>query len=172
MLGPQCVPRHLEKRKKSLNLCKTVIYAPFDNETVTLAERPGRSFATSGWPASKRRRNGTRWTIFVKLPTRGSKGSSATRNLGGAIGIAVVNTWLTDFARIHTANLSAGVGRAPDKARALVEGLTQYAGDWTPDASHALQMAQAELGQIVAAKPPPSPSPTPTGSWLGCSSEP
>jgi DHA2 family multidrug resistance protein len=71
------------------------------------------------------------------------------RNLGGAIGIALVNTWLIDFTRIHTADLSAGLGRAPDKARALVQGLTQYASGWTPDAGRALQMAQSELGRIV-----------------------
>jgi DHA2 family multidrug resistance protein len=71
------------------------------------------------------------------------------RNLGGAIGIALVNTWLIDFSRIHAANLSAGLGRAPDKARELVQGLAQYAGGWTPDASRALEMAKAEFGQIV-----------------------
>ena len=72
------------------------------------------------------------------------------RNLGGAIGIALVNTWLIDFSRSHAANLSAGLGRAPDKARAVVQGLAQYAGTWTPDAGRALDMAKAEFGQIVA----------------------
>jgi len=71
------------------------------------------------------------------------------RNLGGAIGIALVNTWLTDFAKIHAAGLSDGLGRAPQRASAFVQGLAQYAGTWTPDASRALEMAKAEFGQIV-----------------------
>ena len=71
------------------------------------------------------------------------------RNLGGAIGIAVVNTWLGDFTRDHTARLSAAMGESPDRAREMVEGLARMAGAWTPDASYALQMAQAVLGGIV-----------------------
>ncbi len=72
------------------------------------------------------------------------------RNLGGAIGIALVNTWLIDFSRAHAATLSAGLGRAPDHARAVIQGLARYAGGWTPDAGRALGMAKAEFGQIVA----------------------
>ncbi|MEO8113845.1 MAG: DHA2 family efflux MFS transporter permease subunit, partial [Phenylobacterium sp.] len=71
------------------------------------------------------------------------------RNLGGAVGIALVNTWLQDFTRIHTLELSSGLGEAPAKARATLQGLAQYAGGWTPDASRALEMAQAEFGHIV-----------------------
>jgi DHA2 family multidrug resistance protein len=71
------------------------------------------------------------------------------RNLGGAIGIAVVNTWLQDFTRQHTLSLSEGLGAAPGKATAMLQGLAQYAGGWTPDAGRALEMAQAEFGRII-----------------------
>ncbi|MCR5879744.1 DHA2 family efflux MFS transporter permease subunit [Phenylobacterium sp. J367] len=71
------------------------------------------------------------------------------RNLGGAIGIAVVNTWLQDFTRAHTLALSSALGEAPDKAAAMVQGLTQNALAWTPDASRALAIAQAQMGHVV-----------------------
>ena len=58
--------------------------------TVTRAERPGRRRATSGWPGSRRRRTGTRWTILVKLPTPGSKGSSANSD---PVPGAKLSTW-------------------------------------------------------------------------------
>ena len=71
------------------------------------------------------------------------------RNLGGAIGIAVVNTWLIDFTREHAARLSAAMGEHPDRAREALSGLTQMAQGYTSDAAHALSMAQAVMGRIV-----------------------
>jgi DHA2 family multidrug resistance protein len=71
------------------------------------------------------------------------------RNLGGAIGIAVVNTWLGDFTREHAARLSAAMGESPDRAREAIASLAKLAGAWTPDAAYALQMAQAVMGRIV-----------------------
>jgi len=71
------------------------------------------------------------------------------RNLGGAIGIAVVNTWLIDFTRQHAAELSAAMGEQPDRAREAIRGLSQMAQHWTPDGARALQMAEATLGRIV-----------------------
>jgi DHA2 family multidrug resistance protein len=46
------------------------------------------------------------------------------RNLGGAVGIAVVNTWLIDFAHIHAAALMASLGKGSDTAVDLLRGLT------------------------------------------------
>jgi DHA2 family multidrug resistance protein len=71
------------------------------------------------------------------------------RNLGGAVGIAVVNTWLQDNTRLHALRLSEGLAATPAKAAAMLHGLSQYAGQFTPDASRALLMAQAQMGRIV-----------------------
>jgi DHA2 family multidrug resistance protein len=72
------------------------------------------------------------------------------RNLGGAIGIAVANTWLLDFTREHMLRLSEGLGQAPERATAMMQGLAQHASGWTPDAARALAMAQSEMGRIVS----------------------
>src|SRR5215469_14799895 len=40
--------------------------------------------------------------------------NNLTRNLGGAVGIAVVTTWLTDFARRHGAEIAQAIGRGGD----------------------------------------------------------
>jgi DHA2 family multidrug resistance protein len=71
------------------------------------------------------------------------------RNLGGAIGIAVVNTWLIDFTREHVARLSAAMGEQPDRAMETVRQLSQLAQQWTPDAGRALGMAQGVMGRIL-----------------------
>ncbi|WP_309088127.1 DHA2 family efflux MFS transporter permease subunit [Phenylobacterium sp.] len=71
------------------------------------------------------------------------------RNLGGAVGIALVNTWLGDFARIHAASLSAGLGQRPDRATEALQGLARNAQAITADAAHALQIAQAQMGALV-----------------------
>ncbi|WP_293897830.1 DHA2 family efflux MFS transporter permease subunit [Phenylobacterium sp.] len=71
------------------------------------------------------------------------------RNLGGAIGIAVVNTWLIDFTREQSSRLSAAMGESPDHAMGMLQGLAQYAQGWTPDASRAMQMAQGVMGRVV-----------------------
>jgi DHA2 family multidrug resistance protein len=72
------------------------------------------------------------------------------RNLGGAIGIAVVNTWLLDFTREHMLRLSEGLGEAPARATSMIQALAQHASGWTPDAGRALAMAQSEMGRIVS----------------------
>jgi DHA2 family multidrug resistance protein len=71
------------------------------------------------------------------------------RNLGGAVGIAVVNTWLIDFTRDHAARLSAAMGEQPDRALDAMRGLSQMTQQWTPDSARALETAQALLGRIV-----------------------
>lgn len=71
------------------------------------------------------------------------------RNLGGAVGIALANTWLGDYARMHAASLSAGLGERPDRAAEALEGLARNAQAFTADAGHALQIAQAQMGALV-----------------------
>ena len=71
------------------------------------------------------------------------------RNLGGAIGIAVVNTWLGDATRTQVERLGEALGRpgghAPDRiadlARQLSTGLT--------DLPHAALLAQGEFARVV-----------------------
>ncbi len=72
------------------------------------------------------------------------------RNLGGAIGIAVVNTWLQDDARTDAARLGEALGRSGAIAERAVAQLAQRLAAATPDPQQALHQAQALLGQIVA----------------------
>lgn len=71
------------------------------------------------------------------------------RNLGGAIGIAVVNTWLIDFTRVHVASLSAAMGEQPERAAEVARGLGQMALQWTPDPTRAAQIAESLMGRVV-----------------------
>ncbi len=71
------------------------------------------------------------------------------RNLGGAIGIAVVNTWLIDFSREQAARIGAAMGEAPDRGLVALQGLSQLAQGWTSDAGRALSMAESVMGRIV-----------------------
>jgi DHA2 family multidrug resistance protein len=71
------------------------------------------------------------------------------RNLGGAIGIAVVNTWLTDNTRIQVARMGEAMGeqgrRAPDFLAALARQIGQTAGD----SNQALLAAKGQLARLV-----------------------
>lgn len=69
------------------------------------------------------------------------------RNLGGAIGIAVVNSWLQDDTRIAAARLSEALGHSGRAAGELVAGLAARLG---PDGAHDVATAQALFGRIVA----------------------
>src|SRR5262249_37419122 len=71
------------------------------------------------------------------------------RTLGGAIGIAMVNTWLADQTRIHVARFGEGLGqsgaRAPDFVAAVAARISERGGD----VSQALLSAQAEFARFV-----------------------
>ena len=71
------------------------------------------------------------------------------RNLGGAIGIAVVNTWLGDNARLHALRLGETLGEAGRKGGGFVGGLAGYVGQSGGDRAHGLLMAQGELARLV-----------------------
>jgi MFS transporter, DHA2 family, multidrug resistance protein len=72
------------------------------------------------------------------------------RNLGGAIGIATVNTWLGDATRTQALRFGEALGgperAAPDVLAALAARMAAV----TPDPERARQMAQATLGRLVA----------------------
>jgi MFS transporter, DHA2 family, multidrug resistance protein len=71
------------------------------------------------------------------------------RNLGGAIGIAMVNTWLQDNARLHMLRLGEALGVAGRSGSELITNLAAYARGYTPDHAHALLMAQGVAGRLV-----------------------
>jgi DHA2 family multidrug resistance protein len=72
------------------------------------------------------------------------------RNLGGAIGIAVVNTWLQDNSRIQAARMSESLGRAgrhaPDAVAALANRIAAAHGG---DPAQALRAAQGVMARLV-----------------------
>jgi DHA2 family multidrug resistance protein len=72
------------------------------------------------------------------------------RNLGGAIGIAVVNTWLGDQTRIHVARFGETLGEAGRAGEGVIGALAAQFSSLTPDHAHAVMMAQAVLGRVAA----------------------
>lgn len=69
------------------------------------------------------------------------------RNLGGAIGIAVVNTWLADDTRYHVQRFGESLG---GQGTEFLNGLAGQIGRTTGDAGQAMLMAQAEMARVVA----------------------
>jgi DHA2 family multidrug resistance protein len=71
------------------------------------------------------------------------------RNLGGAVGIAVVNTWLADQTRIHVARIGESLGQRGAEAQDFVASLAAQIGRLTPDSVQALAVAKGEFVRIV-----------------------
>ena len=71
------------------------------------------------------------------------------RNLGGAVGIAVVNTWLQDGARTQAARMGESLGEGGRDVPGFVAGLADQIGRTTADSAHALLEAQGELARLV-----------------------
>jgi len=71
------------------------------------------------------------------------------RNLGGAIGIATVNTWLQDNARIQALRFGEALAHSGQTARDLTAGLTRQLLTITPDPDRALLMAQGVLSHVI-----------------------
>jgi DHA2 family multidrug resistance protein len=71
------------------------------------------------------------------------------RNLGGAVGIAVVNTWLADQTRIHTARMGESLGRAGSGAPDYVAGVAARLGDSFGDPAQALLAARGAFAAVV-----------------------
>jgi DHA2 family multidrug resistance protein len=71
------------------------------------------------------------------------------RNLGGAIGIAVVNTWLQDNARREAARLGDALGHQGRVASDTVLELAHRLAAATPDPAQALLLAQKLFGHMV-----------------------
>jgi MFS transporter, DHA2 family, multidrug resistance protein len=71
------------------------------------------------------------------------------RNLGGAVGIALVNTWLQDFTRGHILRLSEAMAASPEQAQNALAGITALISRGLADDDLAGLMARSELGRIV-----------------------
>lgn len=71
------------------------------------------------------------------------------RNLGGAIGIAVVNSWLQDDARIAAERLSEALGHSGRAAGDAVAVLSARMAAVTPDPARASELARATLARMV-----------------------
>ena len=71
------------------------------------------------------------------------------RNLGGAIGIATVNTWLNDAARTQAARFGEALGDAGVNMEDFVAGTASRFSATTADPARALLMAQATVGRII-----------------------
>lgn len=72
------------------------------------------------------------------------------RNLGGAIGIAVVNTWLQDNARTVMARFGEALGHTSQTFNDAVAGMSQRLSGYTSDPAHALSQAQGMLGKAIS----------------------
>jgi DHA2 family multidrug resistance protein len=71
------------------------------------------------------------------------------RNLGGAVGIAVVNTWLADNTRIQALRMGESLGEGAHIAPRFVGDLAGRIGASAGDPAQALLMAQGEFGRLV-----------------------
>jgi DHA2 family multidrug resistance protein len=71
------------------------------------------------------------------------------RNLGGAIGIAVVNTWLQDDARIEATRLGENLAHATQAATDAVTSIAARLAVSSSDPVHAQMMAQKLFGGVV-----------------------
>lgn len=71
------------------------------------------------------------------------------RNLGGAIGIAVVNVWLYDATRTANARFGEALGTQGGPAPDMIRDIAHHFAAVTPDPAQALAMAQATFGRVV-----------------------
>jgi MFS transporter, DHA2 family, multidrug resistance protein len=72
-----------------------------------------------------------------------------SRNMGGAVGIALVNTWLQDMGKTHWLRLSEAMASAPQGASEMMSGMTAIMGQMTADAGQATLMAESMVNRIL-----------------------
>ncbi|KEQ53544.1 DHA2 family efflux MFS transporter permease subunit [Sphingobium chlorophenolicum] len=71
------------------------------------------------------------------------------RNLGGAIGIAVVNTWLQDNSRIAASRIGEAMGHRQQGAQDMVTALATRFSTQFPDPVVATTLAKAQLARLI-----------------------
>jgi len=72
------------------------------------------------------------------------------RNLGGAIGIAVVNTWLQDNTRIQAARMGESLGEPGRHAPDFIAAFASQIGSVAGDPNQALLAAQGQMAALVS----------------------
>jgi len=89
-------------------------------------------------------------TGFTGVELRHASGLfNLMRNLGGAIGIAVVNTWLQDNTRTAMARFGENLGHSAQAFNDAVAGMAQRLAAVSSDSAHALFQAQDLVGQAI-----------------------
>jgi MFS transporter, DHA2 family, multidrug resistance protein len=87
---------------------------------------------------------------FAQVELRYASGLfNLMRNLGGAIGIAVVNTWLADNTRIQAARMGETLGQAGRHAPDVIAQLAARIGQSGGDPAQALLTAQGLMARVV-----------------------
>ena len=87
---------------------------------------------------------------FVGPELRSASGLfNLMRNLGGAVGIALVNVWLTDQSRIHAERLGEAMDVTGRSAGDVVAELARHMERITPDPFQALAMARGEFARVA-----------------------
>jgi len=87
---------------------------------------------------------------FAQVELRYASGLfNLMRNLGGAIGIAVVNTWLADDTRIQAARMGETLGEAGRHAPDLIAQLAARMSQSGGDPAQALLSAQGLMARVV-----------------------
>ncbi len=75
--------------------------------------------------------------------------NNLSRNLGGAIGIALVNTWLLDYARLRGERLWESLAASPGRAAAALIRLEAHFATRLTDPAHQLALAASALRRQV-----------------------
>ncbi len=89
-------------------------------------------------------------TGFEGMELRAASGLfNLMRNLGGAIGIAVVNTWLADTTRITAARYGESLGENARHAPDVVAAVASRIAGGLGDANQALLAARGEFARVV-----------------------
>jgi DHA2 family multidrug resistance protein len=87
---------------------------------------------------------------FEGLELRAASGLfNLMSNLGGAIGIAVVNTWLADTTRIQAARLGEALGEHGRHAPELIAAMAARFSSGMGDTGQAVLAARAEFARVV-----------------------
>ena len=71
------------------------------------------------------------------------------RNLGGAVGIAVVNTWLADDTRIQAARIGETLGEQGRRGADFIAALAARLGQSAGDPNQALLTAQGLIARVI-----------------------
>lgn len=78
--------------------------------------------------------------------------SNLMRNVGGAVGIALANTWLLAYFNLHFVGLLGSVSQSPDEAVRALSGLTQLFGAGGVEPGRGQLMAMGAMARGISAQ--------------------